>query len=99
MSLMLQAKLAMVEGDLEKANSLLENTQKLSSEKKLGNLLRKAEHELSVLQEELDKWEELSRRNASIKERVEQARLGDYLTEAMKLQETWVQPSADMMEE
>ncbi|MFQ5979406.1 MAG: tetratricopeptide repeat protein [Candidatus Heimdallarchaeota archaeon] len=96
---MLQAKMAMVEGNLEAASNLLEKAHMLASEKKLGNLLTKVEHERTILQEELDKWEELSRRNASIKERVEQARLEDYLTTAMKLQETWVQPSADMIEE
>lgn len=99
MSLMLQAKLVMVEGDLEEASSLLEKAHTLANEKKLGNLLTKVEHEQAVLQEELEKWEELSRRNASIRERVEQARLDDYLIGAMKLQETWVQPSADMTEE
>jgi tetratricopeptide (TPR) repeat protein len=99
MSFMLQAKLTMVEGNLEAASSLLTKAHTLATEKKLGNLLTKVEHEQAALQEELEKWEEFSRRNPSIKECVEQARLEDYITTAMKFLETWVQQSPDMMEE
>ncbi|MFQ5979390.1 MAG: tetratricopeptide repeat protein [Candidatus Heimdallarchaeota archaeon] len=95
MSLLLQAKLAMVEGELKDAVRLLTTAQKLATEKKLGTLLVQVEQEQQLLQGELDKWEELSQRNAPLKERVEQARMEEYLEAALKLQETWVRPSTD----
>jgi hypothetical protein len=45
----------------------------------------------------LEKWEELSRRNAPIKEWFQQARMEEYLEMAMKLQETKASPSVEMI--
>ncbi|MFX0116730.1 MAG: tetratricopeptide repeat protein [Candidatus Hodarchaeota archaeon] len=97
MALILQAKIAMVEGGLKKATGLLDNAIIMADEKKLGNLLMKARFEQETLAADLEKWEELSRRNASIKERFQQARFDDYHLEALKLQGTKVSPSVDMI--
>ena len=39
----------------------------------------------------------MTKKNASIIERMELAQVVDYLSEAKKLQEAWVRPSSDMI--
>ncbi|MFX0116942.1 MAG: tetratricopeptide repeat protein [Candidatus Hodarchaeota archaeon] len=97
LALILQAKIVMVEGKLKEATEFLDNAIIIAEEKKLGNLLAKARFEQEILEAELEKWEELSQRNAPIKERFQQARFDDYLLEALKLQETKISPSVDMI--
>ncbi len=97
MSLLLQTKLALVQGEFEEANDHISFAKQIATEKKLSNLLLKVKYEQEKVQSELDKWNELVTRKASIKERIEQARVVDYLNEAKKIQESWVQPTIDMM--
>ncbi|MFX0183834.1 MAG: tetratricopeptide repeat protein [Candidatus Hodarchaeota archaeon] len=97
MSLILETKLALVKGKFEEANDLISTAKKIASEKKLGSLLVKVKNEQEIIQKELDKWDELIRRKASIQERIEHAQIAGWLVEAKKIQEAWARPSVDMM--
>jgi tetratricopeptide (TPR) repeat protein len=97
MSLLLKTKLALVRGELEEANFLLSDAKRIASEKKLVNLLSRVKIEQETVQAELDKWDELIQRKASIQERIEQARITNYIVEAKKIQEAWVRPSVELI--
>ena len=96
MALLLQTKLALVQGNVEEASQLLSNAKKIASEKKLGNLLSQIKMEQETVQAELGKWNELIQRKASIQERIEHARIASWLVEAKKIQETWVNPTSEI---
>jgi tetratricopeptide (TPR) repeat protein len=96
MSLILQTKLALVKGKFEEANDLLIIAKRLADEKKLISLLSKVKFEQETVQAELDKWNELIQRKASIQERMERARIASYIVDAKKIQESWLRPSVDM---
>lgn len=95
MSLILKTKLSLVEGKVEEANNLLSTAKRIAEEKNLLYLLPKVKYEQETIQSELDKWEELFQRKASIQERLNQARVENYIVEAKRIQESWVRPSAD----
>jgi tetratricopeptide (TPR) repeat protein len=96
MALLLHTKLALVQGDVETASQLLSNAKKIASEKKLVNLLKQVKTEQETVQAELDKWNELIQRKASIQERIEHAQIATWLVEAKKMQETWVSPASEI---
>jgi tetratricopeptide (TPR) repeat protein len=99
LALILKTKLALVRGKTEEANTLLSTAKQIATEKKLGNLLLKVKSEQETVQAELNKWDEMFQRQASIQERIEQAKVADYLLEAKKIQEAWVQPSAELIDQ
>lgn len=99
MAQLLQTKLALVHGDFEEASRLLSFAKEVASEKKLGNLLNQVKAEQEAVQAELDRWDDLIIRKASIHERIEQARVGSWLVEALKIQGAWVRPSAEFLKE
>ena len=70
--------------DFEEANDLLITAKRIANEKKLINLLSKVKFEQETVQAELDKWDELIQRKASIQERVERARIASYIVDAKK---------------
>ncbi len=96
LALLLQTKLALVQGDVEEASHLLSNAKKIASEKNLINLLVQIKVEQETVQTELDKWNQLIQRKASIQERVEHAQIASWLVEAKKIQETWVNPTSEI---
>ncbi|MFQ5977586.1 MAG: tetratricopeptide repeat protein [Candidatus Heimdallarchaeota archaeon] len=84
-SLILKAKFAMIEGDLIAATQYLEQARLTAEEKTLGRLAEKAAAEKRQLEAQYETWEQLIQRNAPIKERVEHARVADYLKAVEKL--------------
>ncbi|MFX0050082.1 MAG: tetratricopeptide repeat protein [Candidatus Hermodarchaeota archaeon] len=85
-ALILQAKLAMVEGDLSDAEELLEQAKSTAEDKNLGfYIATKVSTERGNLEDQYDAWQRLIKNNAPFKERLEQARLKNYLNEALKL--------------
>ncbi|MFX0212243.1 MAG: tetratricopeptide repeat protein, partial [Candidatus Hodarchaeota archaeon] len=97
MALILQTKLRLVEGEFEGANDLISTAKRIASEKKLGSLLIKVKTEQEMIQKELDKWDSLIQRKASLQERIEHAQITGWLVEAKKIQEAWVRPSVDLI--
>jgi len=84
-ALILQAKLAMVEGDLIVATQLLDQAQMTAEEKGLTRLGKKATTENQLLEAQYDNWQHLIESNAPYTTRLKQAQVEDYLTEALKM--------------
>ncbi|MFQ5978248.1 MAG: tetratricopeptide repeat protein, partial [Candidatus Heimdallarchaeota archaeon] len=82
--LILQAKFALIKGDLAAATQLLEQAKLKADEKSLKLLAKKAAAENQLMETQFETWRDLIQRNASFEERLEQARLTDYLNRAMK---------------
>lgn len=84
-ALILQAKLAMVEGDLTVATQLLDQAQMTADEKGLTRIGKKVTNESLLLEEQYDNWQQLIDSNAPYTTRLKQARFEDYLTKARKI--------------
>ncbi|MFX0116327.1 MAG: tetratricopeptide repeat protein, partial [Candidatus Hodarchaeota archaeon] len=84
-SLILKAKFAMIKGDLIAAAKYLEQARLTAVEKNLGRLAEKATAEKKQLEAQYETWEQLIQRNAPFRERVELARVADYLKDVEKL--------------
>lgn len=83
--LILQAKLALVEGKLPTAAKLLEQAKLTAEEKKLGLLAERAAAEKQHMEDQYDMWRRLIQTNAPFGERLEHARVTDYLKDVEKL--------------
>ncbi len=84
-SLLLQAKFSLVEGNAQRADQLLEQARLITIESGLEILCTKVSEEQRQLRIELDKWNALIQRNAPLRERLELAKLTDYIGEALKV--------------
>jgi tetratricopeptide (TPR) repeat protein len=84
-ALILQAKFAMIEGNLVKSTRLLNQAGLTIEEKGLGSLAEKVSFENQRLEEQVDTWHYLIQTNASLQERLKQARLSEYIRTAAKL--------------
>lgn len=83
-TMLLQAKLALIEGNLTEAMQLLEQAKITTEEKKLARLVEKVVEEQKELSAQLDTWKNLVRENTPLLEKLEHARLEDYITKALK---------------
>jgi tetratricopeptide (TPR) repeat protein len=84
-ALILQAKLALVGGDPATATQLLEQAKLTAEENNLELLTAKVLRERQFLQAQYETWEQLIQRNAPFHERMEHARVADYLKDVEKL--------------
>ena len=75
----LKAQLALVKLDLNEARNLLSQAQKIAEERGLERLARKISSEHDQLLNQLDQWEELIAKDASITERVKVANLEELM--------------------
>ena len=76
---LLQSKLALLELDVERAQSLLNQAKRLAEENDLQQLINKIIEEQFFLQKQLSKWERMSEQKLSIKERINLAQLEDLM--------------------
>lgn len=83
-ALLLQAKLAVIEGTLQTATELMTQAETLAIKQDLPFLIDKVRTEKHQLGEEFEKWEQLIKRNASFRERLESARMDEYIKEVQK---------------
>ncbi len=95
-ALILKSKISLVRGEIEEANSFLTRAEEIADRKKFLSLSKNIRTEQEVIRSEMDKWHELTQRNAPLKERIEQAQVLNYLQEAKKLQEAWTSPKLDL---
>jgi tetratricopeptide (TPR) repeat protein len=79
----LQAKLAVIEGDVEYAKGLLERAQTIADEKGLVLFSRKIKKQQQLLSSQLEEWKALFVQNSSIQEQIENLRLKEYITETV----------------
>ncbi|MFX0123808.1 MAG: tetratricopeptide repeat protein [Candidatus Hodarchaeota archaeon] len=84
-ALLLQAKLSLVEGNLNKVEVLLKEAQQIAQEKGLGKLLTMVTQEQEQIKSELDKWNSFIVRNTPIQERIAQAALESYIKSALQI--------------
>ncbi len=82
--LLLQAKFAAIDGDLQQAQNYLDQAKVSAKEKALGLLSQKITVEQQRFEAEFEKWRALIQRNAPLQERVDHARLQDYLHDVQK---------------
>ncbi|MFQ5979232.1 MAG: tetratricopeptide repeat protein [Candidatus Heimdallarchaeota archaeon] len=84
-ALILQAKLALVDGEPVTAEQFLEQAKFTAEEKGLGLLVMRASTELKHLQAQSEVWQQLIRRNAPFHERLERVQIANYLKDVEKL--------------
>ncbi|MFW9850603.1 MAG: tetratricopeptide repeat protein [Candidatus Thorarchaeota archaeon] len=75
----LQSKLALIEGDLDKARIHLAQAHITAQEKGLHLLARKVSHERDILQSQLDKWENIIKKNPPKQQMADLANLDEFL--------------------
>ncbi len=80
----LQSKLALLNFNIKEARQFLTQAQKIAESYGIKRLVMKISNEHDTLLKELHKWEILSESNASLKERIELARLDDQMTIMLK---------------
>ncbi|MFX0116980.1 MAG: tetratricopeptide repeat protein, partial [Candidatus Hodarchaeota archaeon] len=83
--LILQAKLALVDGNLIVAARFLDQARVTAEEKGLDLLAAKVLAERQNLEDQYDTWQEFIQSNAPFQARLEQARLTKYLKNALKI--------------
>ena len=84
-TLLLRAKLAAIDGELQQALQLFDQAKITAEEKDLGNLGQIIQEERRILEVEFERWQELIQRSTPSLRELEQARLIKYLEEAQKL--------------
>ncbi|MHA2370042.1 MAG: tetratricopeptide repeat protein [Candidatus Hodarchaeales archaeon] len=84
-ALILRASFALIEGKLTDAEKLLEQALLTAEEKNLGLMITKVSVERHRLEEQFERWLNIIQRNAPFQERLEQARLTDYLKTAKRV--------------
>ncbi len=83
--LLLTAKLATIEGEFQQALKYFDQARIIAKEKNLSLLAHKVDAEKKIFDADFDKWQGLIQRNAPIQERLEQARIEDYLKVAQRV--------------
>ncbi|MFX1255533.1 MAG: tetratricopeptide repeat protein [Promethearchaeota archaeon] len=88
-ALLLQARFAVIDGKLDRAQNHLDQARITSEEKDLGLLGQKVTAEQQRFQAELEKWRTLILTNASLQERLDYAQLQKYLQSVQKVVKLW----------
>ena len=83
-TLILQAKLKMIEGDLNTAVALLDQARVTAEDKSIEEIGKKALAEKLNLETQFKQWQHLIQSNATLQARLEQAQIIEYLKEAKK---------------
>ncbi|MHA2294395.1 MAG: tetratricopeptide repeat protein [Candidatus Hodarchaeales archaeon] len=78
-TLILQAKLSMVEGDLNESQQLLDRVEMIAKEKEIQHLTNKVLKEKEQLKNQYEKWKSLIQSNAPFESRLEQAQVAEYI--------------------
>lgn len=84
-ALLLQSKFSLLKGTIPKADRLLQQAHKIAEANQLDALTAKVTQEQSTLEKEVTRWEELIARAAPLRERLDQARLQDYIADAVRV--------------
>lgn len=77
--LLLESKLTLLELDLERSQQLLQEALTIAEEKGLNNLILKITHEKFAIKDQMNKWESLIEKDASLTERLELTKLEDLI--------------------
>ncbi|MFX1507481.1 MAG: tetratricopeptide repeat protein [Promethearchaeota archaeon] len=85
----LQARLSMVEGDLNASQKYLDRVELIAKEKEIHHLAKEIQKEKEQLKSQYKKWESLIQSNAPFRSRLEQAQLAEYIYAAKKTKREW----------
>jgi hypothetical protein len=85
----LQARLSMVEGDLNASQKFLDRAELIAKEKEIHHLAKDIQKEKEHLKRQYKKWEYLIQSNAPFGSRLEQAQLAEYIYAAKKAKREW----------
>ncbi|MFX0052373.1 MAG: tetratricopeptide repeat protein [Candidatus Hodarchaeota archaeon] len=88
-TLILQAKLSMVEGDLTTSQDYLDRAEILTTEKELHQLTKMVLKEQAHLKNQYEKWQSLIQTNAPFGALLEEAQVSEYIKEAKKTKQQW----------
>jgi hypothetical protein len=78
-ALLLQAKFALIDGELQQAQTYLTEAKTVATELNRSLLIARVETEQTQLTTDFTKWTNLIRQNAPLQERLTEARLEEYL--------------------
>ena len=81
----LQSRFAIIQGKLQRALRSLEQAQAIAQKQNLNTLAVRLEEEIFNFHAEYEKWVSLMQNNIPMAERLEYARITDYVKEAQKL--------------
>jgi tetratricopeptide (TPR) repeat protein len=81
----LQSRFAIINGKLQRSLNLLEKANSIARLNNLDSLIHKLEKEIQNFEEEKEKWVALIQRNAPLEERLEYARIVEYVNGAKKI--------------
>ncbi|UCG02822.1 MAG: tetratricopeptide repeat protein [Candidatus Heimdallarchaeota archaeon] len=84
-ALLLRAKFATVEGELDQTQEYLTQARMIIKEKNLNQLMKKVEIEQNELENDFHKWQDLIQQHTSLQERLIHAQLTEYLQEAQRI--------------
>ncbi|UCG03080.1 MAG: carbon-nitrogen hydrolase family protein, partial [Candidatus Heimdallarchaeota archaeon] len=84
-ALLLHAKFATIEGELQQALKYYDQAKLTATEKNLDLLAQKIAGEKRTFEVEFEKWQELIQSNASLQERLKVARIEEYIQDAIKI--------------
>jgi tetratricopeptide (TPR) repeat protein len=79
-----RARLSLVEGDVQNAEVILEQAKEDVTEVDSVALKNWINHEIRRLYKELSRWDDILKQNLPLKERVDYARLEEYVTQASR---------------
>ncbi|MFX0064544.1 MAG: tetratricopeptide repeat protein [Candidatus Hermodarchaeota archaeon] len=86
-ALLLRAKFATIEGNLQQALEYFDQAQLTAEERNLGLLIQKVGAERKTFEDEFEKWQDLIQSNAPLQERLKHAEMGKYLRDVKKMVE------------
>ena len=81
----LQSRFAVVNGKLQRSLTYLEKANSIAKLNNLDSLNHKLEEEIYKFEDEKERWVALIQRNAPLEERIEYARIAEYVTGAKKI--------------
>ncbi len=84
-ALLLRAKFATIEGELQQALKYYDQAKLTATEKNLDFLAQKVAGERQTFEVKFEKWQELNQRNASLQERLKMAQIEDYIQDVLKI--------------
>jgi tetratricopeptide (TPR) repeat protein len=88
-TLILQAKLSMVEGNLIASQDYLDRAEIIIEEKELHQLTKTVHKEQTHLKDQYEKWKSLIQANAPFEALLEEAQVFEYIMEAKKTRQQW----------
>ena len=77
--LILQSRLSLVQGDISKAHKLLNQADLLAEEKNLKRWSERVQEQIKLLDQERNRWKELTTEPSSLQDRLKVANLREYI--------------------